>query len=236
MASRLAALGCPDALLVIQPILFEIDRFPFRPPRPYSDRAVILQACRFVSKKGVDLTIRAFARVASEHPGLELRLIGDGPERPRLEQLARQSGVADRIRFLGMQSHEDYARELCSADVFIQPSRTARNGDGEGGAPTTLLEAQAVGVPIVSTNHADIPWIVDPTAALLAREEDVVGLAAQLKHLMTHPHEWVERARLGRRRVTERHAPDRGMRSLEGVYDRILRREDSWTSVVGSCE
>lgn len=227
MAERLAALGCPVDRLVIQPIPIEIDLFPFRLPQPRVDRTVVLQACRFVDKKGVDLTIRAFARVAVDHPRLELRLIGDGPERASLERLARQSGVANRIRFLGMRSHEDYARELCGADIFMQPSRTARDGDGEGGAPTTLLEAQAIGLPIVATRHADIPWVVDPTAALLAQEEDVVGLAAQLEYVLAHPQEWAGRARAGRRQVVDRHAADAAVRSLEGLYDRILQDRSS---------
>ncbi|NIP81231.1 MAG: glycosyltransferase, partial [Gemmatimonadetes bacterium] len=53
----------------------------------------------------------------------------------------------------------------------------AANGDGEGGAPTTLLEAQAVGLPVVASRHADIPWVVAPEAGLLAPEEDPEALA-----------------------------------------------------------
>lgn len=222
MAERLAALGCPADRLVIQPIPIDLRLFPFRPPAPRGERTMLLQACRFVEKKGVDLTIEAFARLAADDAGLHLRLIGDGPERMSLERMARQSGAADRIQFLGARTHAEYARDLAEADIFVQPSRTAANGDGEGGAPTTLLEAQAVGLPIVASDHADLPWVVSAGGALLAREGDVAQLSELLGHLLAHREEWGRRALAGRRHVVERHAVGTVIGSLERLYDRIL--------------
>lgn len=221
LRDRLEALGCPASRLRVQPIPVRLERFRYREPEPARE-PVILQVCRFVPKKGVDLTLRAFALAA---PGTRarLRLIGDGPERGRLEVLARELGIGDRVEFLGMRSHEEYARELARADLFVQPSRYAESGDGEGGAPTTLLEAQAVGLPVVATTHADIPFVTHPEGALLAAEEDVRGVARHLAHLLSHPEEWSARARIGRQHVEKQHDAGMLVDRLERLYDEARR-------------
>lgn len=222
LRQRLVGLGADPARVLIQPIPIRLERFPFRPPRPPDGRRIVLlQACRFVPKKGVDLSIGALARV-SRDADIELWLVGDGPERPALEALAAALGVADRVRFLGMMRHDEYARTLAAADLCIHPSRTAPDGDGEGGAPTVLLEAQAVGLPVVATTHADIPFVTDPDAVLLAPEDDVESLARHLDHLLTHPAGWEARARAGRRKVAAQHDPVRLARLLEDRYNALL--------------
>lgn len=225
LRARLEALGCAPDRIRIQPIPIRLDRFPFEPrSRPDDGSVVVLQACRMVAKKGVDVTIRAFARVARERPRLRLWLLGDGPERDALVRLAEECGVRDRTRFLGMCSHDEYAAAVRRAHVFVHPSRTANDGDTEGGAPTVLLEAQASGMPIVATRHADIPYAVDADAALLADENDAAGVAASLEHLLRNPGEWKRRAEAGRRRVATRNDPARLVRMLEDAYDAARRR------------
>lgn len=223
LAARLISLGAPPDKVFIHPIPVRLEIFPFRPPlAPVAGNAlIVLQACRFVEKKGVDLTIRAFARIASESPAAVLWLMGSGPEESRLRQLAAETGLGSRIQFLAAASHGEYAGILRQAHIFVHPSRTARNGDGEGGAPTALLEAQATGLPIVSTTHADIPAVVDPDAALLAPPGSVDALAALLLHLIRNPQEWHERARAGRRRVENEHDPHRLSKRLEDLYDAV---------------
>lgn len=222
LRQRLLELGAPPERVRVQPISVRLERFPYRPPRdPAGGRTVLLQPCRFVEKKGVDLSIRAVAE-AGCGDGAELWLLGDGPERPALQQLTRDLGVEERVRFLGMKSHEEYAEILRQADVVIHPSRTAASGDSEGGAPTVLLEAQAMGLPVIATRHADIPFVVDTGAALLAREEDVRGLAAHVKHLVAHPEEWRARAAAGRAKVAGQHDPAELAPRLEEMYDEVL--------------
>lgn len=222
---RLLALGCPEEMARIQPIPVRLDRFPFRiRTRPENGRVIVLQACRFIEKKGMDLTVEAFARIAGAWPAAELWLLGDGPERPRIEALVEKEGLGSRVRFLGMRSHEEYAELMGQAHVFIHPSRTAANGDAEGGAPTTLLEAQASGLPVVASDHADIPSVVAEGGALLAREGDVSGVARALDHLLSHPQEWAPRAEAGRRWVEGHHDPDRLVARLEDLYDEAADR------------
>lgn len=223
LASRLIELGANPDRVIVHPIPVRFDFFPFRPPHEpdVGSPIVVLQACRFVEKKGVDITITAFGAIADAVPDAVLWLMGSGPEEQRLRSLASRTGLGERIRFLPISSHRQYADVLRQAHIFVHPSRTARNGDGEGGAPTTLLEAQAVGLPLVSTTHADIPAIVDAEAAMLAPPEDVEAVSALLLHLIRNPQEWKARALAGRRNVETVHDPDRLALQLEHVYDEI---------------
>jgi colanic acid/amylovoran biosynthesis glycosyltransferase len=223
LAARLIALGAPPERTVIHPIPVRLEIFPFRPPiEPgQGDPLIMLQACRFVEKKGVDLTIAAFGRIAAAVPDAVLWLMGSGPEEQRLRSIAVATGLGSRIQFLPAVPHSRYADILRQAHVFVQPSRTARNGDGEGGAPTALLEAQALGLPIVSTTHGDIPAVVDSEAALLAPPDNVEALAELMLRMIQSPQEWHARARAGRRRIESSHDPDQLSTLLENLYDAV---------------
>jgi colanic acid/amylovoran biosynthesis glycosyltransferase len=221
MGEHLAELGCPRSKIRTVRIGLDLAQFRFA-PKPRSRPLVIVQACRFVEKKGVDLSIRAFAAARSRLGRSELLLVGDGELRSELESLAAQLGVADSIRFLGMLSHAEYQQAIQRADVCIQPSRVAQDGDTEGGAPTVLLEMQAVGIPLVSTVHADIPFVVaDPSR--LAAEEDVDALADELVRLNElSAGEWTAAAEKGRAFVESRHDARIVAAELEAVYREAL--------------
>jgi colanic acid/amylovoran biosynthesis glycosyltransferase len=78
----------------------------------------------------------------------------------------------------------------------------AKDGDSEGGAPVCLIEAQAMGLPIVATTHCDIPEITRPeVSAFLAPERDAAAFAARLDQLLEHPEQWAEMGRAGRLHV-----------------------------------
>ncbi len=113
-------------------------------------------------------------------PDLELRIIGDGESRAEVEQYIAEHHLEPYTRLLGYQPHQVFHEQLEEAHLFIQPSVTSENGDSEGGAPTVLLEAQACGVPVLATYHADIPEVVrDGESALLAPERDPESLAGK---------------------------------------------------------
>ena len=113
----------------------------------------------------------------------------------------------------------DAGFKLDRAHVFVQPSLTAPDGDSEGGAPTTLLEAQACGLPVLTTRHADIPEVVrEDDSALLSEEEDVGGLAANISLLASGPERWASMGRAGRAHVEARHDVRRLATDLEILY------------------
>jgi colanic acid/amylovoran biosynthesis glycosyltransferase len=221
MARRLADLGCPESRIRLVRIGLDLAEFPFDPPRP-TRPLVVLQTCRFVEKKGVDLTIRAFAAARRDLGASELWLVGDGVLRPELEALARRLGVHGSVRFLGMLAGPEYRRVVRRAHIGIQPSRTAADGQTEGGAPTVLLELQAVGIPVVATRHADIPAVV-PEPGELAEEEDVDGLAEALVRVASRtPRERRIHAERGRSLVETMHDARVIAGEIEAIYDEAL--------------
>jgi colanic acid/amylovoran biosynthesis glycosyltransferase len=221
MQAHLAELGCPPAKIRISRIGLDTLQFPFT-PRRRSRPLVFVQACRFVEKKGVDLSIRAFAAARPRLGPSELWLVGDGELRPALESLAARLGISDAVRFLGMLSHDDYREVTRRAHICLQPSRVASDGDTEGGAPTVLLEMQASGVPVVATRHADIPYVVAEPERLAA-EGDVDGLAKELVRLSEiSEREWGAVAARGRAFVESHHDARVVAGELESCYREAL--------------
>ena len=151
-------------------------------PRPDIQREpIVLFVGRLVEKKGCADLIRAMTQVQRMYPSLELVVIGDGPLRVELEQQAAVS--LGRYRFLGAQPAEVIRDWLNRSRVFCSPSVTDRAGETEG-LPIVILEAQAMGTPVVATWHAGIPEaVVHGQTGLLADEHDHTELSRHILRL-----------------------------------------------------
>jgi hypothetical protein len=144
----------------------------------------LLTVGRLVEKKGIDSLIR----VLSGHPDWRLTIAGDGPEGPRLQQLAHQTNAADRIEFLGTVNNQKVRELLKSCDVFVLPCRRDSAGDQDG-IPVALMEAMACGVPVVS---GDLPTIreliTNGTSGLLVNNPaDLGALTEAIQKLADAP-------------------------------------------------
>lgn len=178
MRETIIAAGAPPDRTCIHPIALNLTKYPRWAP---DGASTVLFAGRFVEKKGLLDAIAAFGRSRARVPRARMTIVGDGPDNDLARALTKRLGLADCTAFVGMQPHADVIRRLTAASVFIHPSATAADGDSEGGAPTILLEAQAIGTPIVSTRHADIPHIVhEGPGAVLCAEHDIDALADAL--------------------------------------------------------
>ncbi len=132
---------------------------------------------------------------------------------------------------MGYQPHHVFVEELIKAHIYLQPSVTAQNGDSEGGAPTTLLEAQASGVPVLSTYHADIPEVVvNGKSGFLVPERDSNALAERLEYLIDHPEEWSTMGREGRKHVEMNYNICKEADNLENIYDALIRKYRNGTN------
>ena len=109
------------------------------------------------------------------------------------------------------------------AHILIQPSVTAVNGDTEGGAPTVILEAQALGIPVISTLHADIPNIVaEPIKKFLVPERDLSSLTDAIANLLTKPQTWPEISLAGRKFVEKFHNINKLTPQLETQFEKLI--------------
>jgi colanic acid/amylovoran biosynthesis glycosyltransferase len=121
-----------------------------------------------------------------------------------------------------MLDHDAYRQELTRAHILLQPSKTAADGETEGGAPTVLLEAQATGLPVISTTHADIPeYVKKGESGLLVDEGDVRGLAEALESLITQLDVRIGMGKLGRLHVVDNYNVSSEARKLEDIYEEI---------------
>jgi glycosyltransferase involved in cell wall biosynthesis len=111
---------------------------------------------RLVDEKGVDDFLAAVARLRTHRPDVRGLIVGDGPDRASLEQLARKLRIDDRVTFVGWVDPLEVGDYLKAADVFVGPSRETSDGRGEGQG-LTFVEAMFAGTPIVATNIGGIP-------------------------------------------------------------------------------
>ena len=125
-------------------------------------------------KKGIDVLLRAFAKIQDREPRLRLVLAGDGPLRSQLEKLAESLGIAAKVDFRGRQGRAEIAALLAGCEVFVLPSRSEPFG-------IVLLEAIACGKPVVSTTAGGIPEIIDDRkSGILVEPSNPTALATAL--------------------------------------------------------
>lgn len=196
------------------------------PPRGPQSRAAtgnastVLFVGRLVERKGVGHLIEAVARL--QRP-LRLVVVGDGPERPRLEALAQSRGVLDRVEFRGKVSDADLWRAYGSADVFVLPSVLDARGDTEG-LGVVLLEAMNYGVPVIASNVGGIvDIVVDQETGILVPPGDAAALAAALRRLLDEPGLAKALGDAGRRRLHEHFSWEAITARWEAVYRSLLR-------------
>ncbi|MFM9047372.1 MAG: glycosyltransferase, partial [Cyanobium sp.] len=148
----------------------------------------LLAVARLVHQKGLDLLIQAFARQREPaQQGWRLVLVGDGPERHNLEELALREGVADRVVFEGFQANP--SSYMARGSIFVLYSRFE-------GMPNALLEAMAAGLPVIVSDASPGPleMVEHGVHGLVVPTDDVDALAMALSRLMADP---VLRQRLG---------------------------------------
>lgn len=200
-----------------------VDTTLFAPPeRTGTQEPLIVFVGRLIEKKGCEYLIRAFAELPSaEFPGATLAIIGDGPLRGNLEALARELGVADRVKFVGVQSPAQIREWLTRASVFSLPSVTAESGETEG-LPIVILEALSMGVPVVSFDHAGIgEAVIDGKTGFLSKERDWRGLAANIARLFKDPALWLQISRAGRQHIEEKFDLKQQTKALEKIYEKL---------------
>ena len=126
------------------------------------------------------------------------------------------------IYFLGSKTHAEYIEEIKKCHIFMSPSVTARSGDSEG-LPTVLIEAAAIGRPLLATQHSGIPEIVqDGRNGLLAPEKDVDALAANMVKMLDNPDKWPAYSEYGRRLVEEQFNLEKQAAQLESYYKELV--------------
>lgn len=220
LAACLEEAGCPPAKIRLHHLGVNLDNIPFAEREP-AERLRVLICAPFREKKGIPDALQALGRAHRRKPfEFEVVLIGEGPERPRIEAAIGEAGLEGKARLLGALPYAQVVAELGRCHLLLQTSRRAADGDTEGGAPVILLDAQAAGLPVVATRHADIPeYVREGESGLLAAEGDVEGIAGCILQLVEAPQRWGAMGRAGRAHVEAHYNAATQAGRLEGIYD-----------------
>jgi glycosyltransferase involved in cell wall biosynthesis len=172
------AWGLPaDRVTVVPNPAPELPRLPSRDEaraRLGIEGPALAVAGRLSAQKSLGDALQAIARV----PGVALHVLGDGPERPALEREAARLGVSDRVRFLGAGTRDDVLTLFRGADAVLVTSAWEN-------LPHTVLEALAVGTPVVATAVGGIPEVVvDGVNGLLVPPHDIAAIAAAVERVV----------------------------------------------------
>ncbi len=201
--SRLVELGCPEDKVVVHRMGIRCDRFSYREREIGQEKVVdIVSIARLVEKKGIEYAIRAI-RALVPPIGIRIRytVIGDGPLRASLSALIAELDLSTTVRLVGWKEQTEVMGYLDASHIFLAPSVTAADGDQEG-IPVSLMEAMAMGLPVVSTLHSGIPELVeDGVSGLLVPERDVDALANRLDYLIRDAHLRMQIGRAARAKV-----------------------------------
>lgn len=178
-----------------------------------ADRFVIGTVGRLSVEKGVSRSVYCLAQVRKAFPNVELHLVGDGPERAKIEGLARELGVAEAVRFWGWQARVKPFYEVM--DLLLLPSHTE-------GLPNVVLEAMAMGVPVAATDVGGVAELLEEGRCGVVLARDQTTWSKQLVPLLSQPQRRAALSRRARRRVEERYTFRRRMERVMAVYERVL--------------
>lgn len=223
LRDRVMALGAAPDKVRINRTGIPLEAFPRADrARPADGGWHFVQACRLIEKKGLAVSLRAFARFAASHPTARFTMAGEGPLREPLERMARELGVVDRVTFAGFMDQAALRDLYHGAHVFLHPSQMTEDQNQEG-IPNSMLEAMATGLPVIATEHGGIPEAVrHAVTGLLVPERDEDGVTASLARLTAPSGEWEAMGRAAAADVREHFEHAAQIAKLEGFYDEAL--------------
>lgn len=179
-------------------------------------KQIVVAVARFSPEKGLDRLIRAMPLVKRQVPDSALLLVGDGRERPRLERLAEELGVRDRIRFAGSVPPPEVKHHLGLASVFALPSRVE-------GLGSSFLEAMACGLPIVAGPVGGIPdFLEDGKTGLFCEPENPASLSEKIVRLLRDDALASRLGRAGWQLVRERYQWDAASERIAEIYRELI--------------
>jgi glycosyltransferase involved in cell wall biosynthesis len=198
-----------------------IDREVFHPSRrtgaAAQDLPLIVAVGRLRAKKGLDTLIDACRLLHERGERVRCEIVGYGEEHDALARHIAGAGLADHVRLAGKLPRDQVLERYSRAAVFVQPSRIAANGDRDG-IPNVLLEAMAMGLPVVASRVSGIPELVqDGVNGLLVEPDAAPALADAIARLLRHPEQAAAFGQAARATVAAAFDNDVNLRTLVGL-------------------
>jgi colanic acid/amylovoran biosynthesis glycosyltransferase len=199
-------------------------RRPAHAPSTESTRLIMVSS--FQPKKGHAVLVEAL-RSSPPLRTARLDLVGEGPLEPTVKSLVLRSGLGHRVTFHGGQAEDAVRRMIAGSDVLVQPSVLAANGDMDG-IPNTLIEAMALGIPVVTTAVSGIPeLVIDGVTGVVVEPGDPEDLAAGLQRVIEDPEAARKRAAGGLAKVSAEFDIADSAAAMASLLERVLERDGS---------
>ena len=196
---RLVSAGCDPAKIFLFKLGTDLTKFDFLERRIGSDGIIrLITVARLVEKKGLEYSIRAVASLVRQFPKLDYTIVGDGYLREDLSLLIEQLNLQEHVRLVGWKTQEEIRQLFAESHIFVLASVLSSDGDFEGQG-LVLQEAQAMGLPVICTNHNGFPdSIVNGQTGFLVPERDADALSLKLADLIGQPDLWCSIGKKGR--------------------------------------
>ncbi|WP_394550489.1 glycosyltransferase [Pantoea sp. SGAir0183] len=181
--NKLIEMGCPPEKIHVTRMGIEPEKFNFQPRDGFHTPLRIVSVARLTEKKGLDVAVKASAMLKQRGGQFQYTIIGNGDQDKMMRDFIANEAMQDCVTMPGFKPQEEIRKALSDADIFLLPSKTAADGDMEG-IPVALMEAMAVGLPVVSTFHSGIPELIENNVSgWLVKEDDADALADTLLKL-----------------------------------------------------
>ena len=189
--------------------------------RIYADKdtRTIITTSRLVYKNGIDTLIRVCALLKAKSYKLKAIIVGDGPDRSKLEKLATDLNVADKVKFVGQVDPEEIPKYLSGADIFVRPSRSEGLGN-------SFLEAMAAGLPVIGTRVGGIPeFIKDRETGLFCDVDNPGDLAQKITRVLDDDKLYQRLSESGRKLVEESYSWENISEKMRRIMDKLPKKK-----------
>ena len=221
---QLMSFGLDKKKIVIHPVGINLNIFPFKRLSEgftAGKRIKVLTVARLVRVKALDNGIKAIHKLLQENPALDLEynIVGDGYLTEELNSLIHALDLDKIVHLLGPKNQNEVMEVMGESHIFILPS------DSEA-LPVVLMEAQAIGLPVIATDVGVKEVIVNEESGFCVPAKDVDALAGKLKVLITHPEIWTEMGKRGRKHIEDNFDINKLNDRLVNLFMKILNPEE----------
>lgn len=234
MKSDLLKIGCPENKIIVHYCGSDLQSFCYNRKYEAKDNINFLILASLVHKKGHLFLLQAFKKALKlTNKLLKLRIVGEGDLEYDLRKFVKKNNLLENVCFVGSLKHlsKEYLQEFYQADVFIHPSITSQNKDKEG-IPSAIVEAMAMQLPVISTFHAGIPYIIHHGQnGYLVNEWDINRLA---EYICIFAEDVELRKKIGKR--AQKYAFEKldlkcKERELESIYDYVIENHNKRSKI-----
>ena len=226
-ANILIKMGCAKEKIEVIRLGVEVDKIPVQVKSKNANTLNLIQIASLREKKGHIYSLKAFHKALADCPNMHLTFVGSGENKiyNELKEYINTNQLQNNISILNEIDFNKLHEYFNQFDVFIHPSCYSSNRDCEGGAPIVLLDAQACGLPIISTTHCDIPdEVIHNKTGLLTPEKDVDALTNSIVHFYKmNDAEYKMYSEAARKHVEQNYSIRDNAYSLKQIYNSLTK-------------